>query len=223
MRSQSWPTFATSQATVPSAVVGPLCPESEGSIHWEHSATTPRHKRCGAHKFIGRGLLNHPSTHGFIRDKRPGGQSAVPVHRSHGTLVFTPSVESGTDEGPAKRRKRAVAERIYHRLLFASPRPIVPGIHMKKRMARLAACPGCEVSSVLMTTMRSKHAANIDSSTAAMFAESKAERSGVVAVTPRAVSTAPEPENASVRAARSARDGTTATREPSGRSVIRSR
>jgi hypothetical protein len=103
-----------------------------------------------------------------------------------------------------------------------APRPIVPGMHMKKRMARLAGCPGCEVSSVLMTMMRSTLAPNIDSSTAAMFAESKAGRSCVVAVTPRAVSTASAPENASARAAPSAKDWTTAALDPPGRSVIRS-
>ena len=55
-----------------------------------------------------------------------------------------------------------------------APRPIVPGIHMKKRMARLAGCPGCHVSSVLMTMMGSTPAANMAFSTAAMLAESSA-------------------------------------------------
>ena len=58
-----------------------------------------------------------------------------------------------------------------------APRPIVAGIHEKKRMAQLAGFPGGEASSVLITMMRSTPAANIDSSTVAMFAESRAERS----------------------------------------------
>jgi hypothetical protein len=70
--------------------------------------------------------------------------------------------------------------------------------------------------------MRSMPAANIDSSIAAMFAESKAERSELVDVTPRAVITASAPVNASLRAARSARDVTITTREPHGTSVMRS-
>jgi len=103
-----------------------------------------------------------------------------------------------------------------------APRPVVPGIHMKKRMIRLAGCPGSEVSNVLIMTMRSTPAANIDSSTAAMFVESKAERSWVVAVTPIAVRTASAPANASMRAGRLSRDSTTTTRDPSGRSAMRS-
>jgi hypothetical protein len=75
---------------------------------------------------------------------------------------------------------------------------------------------------VLITTIRPTPAANIDSSIAAMFAESKAERSELVDVSPRAVSTASAPVNASVRAGRSVRDVTTATREPLGTSVMRS-
>jgi hypothetical protein len=78
----------------------------------------------------------------------------------------------------------------------------VPGIHEKKRITRLAGFPGGEAISVLIIMMRSTPAADIDSSTVAMFAESRAERSQLVDLTPRAVSTAPAPENASVRAAR---------------------
>jgi hypothetical protein len=103
-----------------------------------------------------------------------------------------------------------------------APRPVVPGIHEKKRNARLAGLPGMGASSVLITTIRSTPAANIDSSIVAMFAESKAERSELVDVSPRAVSTASAPVNASVRAGRSVRDVITATREPLGTSVMRS-
>ena len=46
---------------------------------------------------------------------------AVPVRRGHGTFVLTPSVDSGPDERPAKRRKCTVPEGIDHRLLFGSP------------------------------------------------------------------------------------------------------
>jgi hypothetical protein len=97
----------------------------------------------------------------------------------------------------------------------------VPGIHEKKRITRLAGFPGEEASSVLITIMRSTPADDIDSSTVAMLAESRADRSQLVDLTPMAVSTTPAPENASARAARSARDVTTATREPSGTSVMR--
>ena len=103
-----------------------------------------------------------------------------------------------------------------------APRPVVPGIHEKKRNARLAGLPGMDASSVLITTIRSTPAADIDSSIVAMFAESKAERSELVDVSPRAVSTASAPVNASVRAGRSVRDVITATREPLGTSVMRS-
>ena len=103
-----------------------------------------------------------------------------------------------------------------------APRPMLPGIHEKKRISRLVGVPGNEVSSVLITMMRSTPAAIMDSFTVAMFAESSAERSRVAAVTPRAVSTASVPENASVRAAPSARDSTTTTRERPGTLVIRS-
>src|SRR5882762_4867061 len=84
-----------------------------------------------------------------------------------------------------------------------APRPIVPGINEKNRMAQLAGFPGGEASIVLITMMRSTPALNIDSSTVAMFAESSAEQSWLVDVSPRAASTAPAPEKASVRAARS--------------------
>lgn len=94
-----------------------------------------------------------------------------------------------------------------------APRPMLPDIHEKKRISRLVGVPGNEVSSVLITMMRSTPAAIMDSFTVAMFAESSAERSRVAAVTPRAVSSASVPENASVRAAPSARDSTTTTRE----------
>jgi hypothetical protein len=102
-----------------------------------------------------------------------------------------------------------------------APRPTLPGSHEKKRMARLARLLAGEASSVLMIMMRSTPAANIDCSTVAMFPESSADRSRLVAVTPRAVSTAVAPENASVRAAPSARDLTRATRQPRGMSVMR--
>src|SRR5690348_8955039 len=71
-----------------------------------------------------------------------------------------------------------------------APRPILVGIHENRRMARLAGVPGAEASSVLITMMRSTPAATIDASTVAMFAESSAERSSLVDVSPRAVSTA---------------------------------
>ena len=103
-----------------------------------------------------------------------------------------------------------------------APRPIVPGIQEKKRMARLAGCPGSEVSNVLIMRIRSTPAVNIDSSIATMFADSSAEISLVAAVTPSAVRTASAPEKASTRAGRSAKDSTTATRDPLGMSVIRS-
>ena len=90
-----------------------------------------------------------------------------------------------------------------------APRPRLPGIHEKKRIRRLAGIPGNEQSSVLIMMMRSTPAASIDSLTVAIFAESSAERSRVVAVTPRAVSTVSVPRNALVSAARSARDSTT--------------
>lgn len=102
-----------------------------------------------------------------------------------------------------------------------APRPIAPGTHEKKRNIRLAGLPGSDASSVLITTIRSTPAANIDSSTAFMFAESKAERSALVEVSPMAVSTASAPANASVSAGRSAREVTTATREPLGTSAMR--
>lgn len=51
-------------------------------------------------------------------------------------------------------------------------------------------------SNVLIITMRSAPATNIASSTAAIFADSKAESSWVVAVTPSAVITASAPANA---------------------------
>ncbi len=102
-----------------------------------------------------------------------------------------------------------------------APRPVVPGTHEKKRNARLAGLPGSDASSVFITIIRSTPAANIDSSIVAMLAESKAERSALVEVNPMAVSTASAPANASVSAARSARDVTTATREPLGTSVMR--
>jgi len=103
-----------------------------------------------------------------------------------------------------------------------APRPILLGIHEKKRISRLAGIPGNEVSSVLIIMMRSTPAAIMDSLTVAMFAESNAGRSCVVAVTPRVVSTTSVRENASVRAAPSARDSTTTTRERPGTSVMRS-
>ncbi len=104
----------------------------------------------------------------------------------------------------------------------AAPRPMLPGIHEKKRMSRLAGIPGNEESSVLIMMMRSTPAAVIDSLTVAMFVERSALRSCVVAVTPRAVSTASVPENAFARATPSARDSTTTTRDPLGTSVMRS-
>lgn len=103
-----------------------------------------------------------------------------------------------------------------------APRPMLPGIHEKKRISRLAGCPGNEFKSVLIMIMRSTPAVIIDSFTVAIFAESSARRLFVVAVTPRAVSTAFVPENASVRAARSAKDSTTTTRDPWGTSAMRS-
>jgi hypothetical protein len=87
----------------------------------------------------------------------------------------------------------------------------VPGIHEKKRMARLAGFPGREVSNVLITTMRSTPAAFIASSTVGMFTESSAEEPKLVDVNPVAVNTASAPENASVSAVRSASDVTTTT------------
>jgi hypothetical protein len=68
-------------------------------------------------------------------------------------------------------------------------------------MARFAGFPGGEASIVLITMIRSTPAANIDSSTVVMFAESTAERSWLVDVSPRTASTAAAPENASVRVA----------------------
>jgi hypothetical protein len=56
----------------------------------------------------------------------------------------------------------------------------------------------------------------------AMFAESKAERSELVEVTPRAVSTASAPAKALVRAVRSVSDVITTTQQPFGTSVMRS-
>jgi hypothetical protein len=81
-------------------------------------------------------------------------------------------------------------------------------------MSRLAGSPGGEASSVLTNTIRSTPIANIDCSTATMLAESSADRSWLVAVTPRVVSTPVAPHNASASADRSAREVTTATREP---------
>jgi hypothetical protein len=98
----------------------------------------------------------------------------------------------------------------------------LPGTHEKNLIAQLAGCPGGEASIVLITMIRSTPAASIDSATVPMFAESSAEGSWLVDVIPRTASTAPAPENASVRVARSASDLTTATREPLGTSVMRS-
>jgi hypothetical protein len=98
---------------------------------------------------------------------------------------------------------------------------MVPGIQEKKRMSRLAGFPGDAVRSVLITRIRSTPAANIACSTVSIFSESAAERSRLVDVTPRAVRTASAPAKAAVRAARSAREVTTATREPGG-TVMRS-
>jgi aspartate oxidase len=77
---------------------------------------------------------------------------------------------------------------------------MVPGIHEKKRMRRVADLPGDEVSSVLVTTIRSTPAVNIACSTVSIFSESRAERSWLVDVTPRAVRTASAPAKATVRA-----------------------
>jgi hypothetical protein len=43
-----------------------------------------------------------------------------------------------------------------------APRPTLPGIHEKKRMARLAGFPGSEARNVLTTMIRSTPTANID-------------------------------------------------------------
>ncbi|MCE3273012.1 MAG: transporter related [Ramlibacter sp.] len=102
------------------------------------------------------------------------------------------------------------------------PRPMVPGNREKKRMRRLAGLPGSEVSRVLTITIRSTPASAIACSTVSMFAESDAERSWLVGVTPSAVSTASAPAKAAARAGRSASEVTTATRDPGGTSVIRS-
>jgi len=51
-----------------------------------------------------------------------------------------------------------------------------------------------------MTIKRLTRAANIDCSTETVFLESRAERSKLVDVSPRAVSTASAPENASLSA-----------------------
>jgi hypothetical protein len=99
---------------------------------------------------------------------------------------------------------------------------MVPGIQEKKRMRRLAGFPGDEVRSELITTIRSTAAANIACSTVSIFSESEAARSRLVDVTPRAVRTASAPAKAAVRVARSAREVTTATREPGGIIVMRS-
>jgi hypothetical protein len=99
---------------------------------------------------------------------------------------------------------------------------MLPGIHEKKRMSRLAGLPGNDVRRVLITTIRSTPAPDIACSTVSMFAESRAERSWLVAVTPSAVRTASAPARAVVRAERSASEVTTATREPGGTFLIRS-
>jgi hypothetical protein len=77
---------------------------------------------------------------------------------------------------------------------------MVPGIREKKRMRGVADLPGDEVSSVLVTTIRSTPTVNISCSTVSIFSESKAERSRLVDVTPRAVRTASTPTRATVKA-----------------------
>jgi hypothetical protein len=99
---------------------------------------------------------------------------------------------------------------------------MVPGIHEKNRMGSLAGLPGNGVRRVLITTIRSTPASDSACSTVSMFAESKAEGSWLVAVTPSAVRTASAPAKAAVSAGRSASEVTTATREPDGTFVIRS-
>jgi hypothetical protein len=89
-------------------------------------------------------------------------------------------------------------------------------------MRKLAGWPGNEVRRVLITTMRSTPTSDIACSTVSMFAESEAERSWLVAVTPSAVRTASAPARAAFRAERSASEVTTVTREPGGTLVIRS-
>jgi len=104
----------------------------------------------------------------------------------------------------------------------AAPRPRVLGNHEKKRMARLAALPGAETRSVLITKIRSQPAAVIEASTVGMLAESRAERSLLADVTPIAAMTVSASENASVRAAQSAREVTTTTRDLPSTPVMRS-
>jgi hypothetical protein len=103
-----------------------------------------------------------------------------------------------------------------------APRPILPGSNEKNLIVRLAGLPGFAARSVLMMTMRSTCEASIVSSTVAMFADSSAERSWLVDVTPSAVSTASAPENAFLRSVQSVKDGTTAMREPPGTFAMRS-
>ncbi len=146
------------------------------------------------------------------------GQSAEAIGCSARPREFTAartSVHRSESKTPAPRASATAC-------CSVAPRPTLPGIWEKKRMRRLAGLPGNEQSSVLIMMMRSTPAASMDSLTVAMFEESRVERSRVVVVTPRAVSTASVPENASVSAARSARDSTTTTRERAGTSAMRS-
>src|SRR5262249_8555036 len=81
-------------------------------------ATLPRDKRCCAEKDVGRGFLEHPSTHGFVRDGPPRVYGSVPVRRRGGTLVPTTRVDAGPNERPSKWRERTPTQGFYHRSLF---------------------------------------------------------------------------------------------------------
>jgi len=141
-----------------------------------------------------------------IQEFRVPGQSAAVAGASFLPRELSPartSVHQTAEKAPPSRAStNACCSR--------APRPILPGTREKKRMARLAGFPGGETTKVLMM-MRSTLAASMAASTSAKFSDSIAERSLLVGVTPRAVSTTSAPEKAFVRAARSARDGTTAT------------
>jgi len=123
-------------------------------------------------------------------------QSAEATGRSSLPLKLTPArtrVQRSDANAPSPKASTTAC-------CSAAPRPILPGILEKKRMAQLAGFPGREASSVLIIMRRSTPAASIDASTVAAFLESRAERSKLADVTPRAVSTASAAENACVRA-----------------------
>jgi hypothetical protein len=186
------------------------------------SSAPPRNQRCCPDKVVDYGFLQYPTPH--VCNETGDQEFCAPVQSAEAMGRSAPPRELTAARTSVQRSdaKMPVPSASTTACCSEAPRPMLPGIHEKKRKSRLAGIPGDEASSVLIIKIRSTFAATMDSLTVAMLAKSNAAQSNVVAVTPKAVCTASAPENASARAAPSARDSTTTTRKRRGTSVMRS-